>query len=208
MTDRLGYTIKRKPPSDKRAAKLPNGQSSEIVLPEAGVMLAVAFWLFGKGASRVAIHPDGMHAKQFDISAWLGGADFVKCKEIGANAHGGIYGSGSRTLEVSFKPGQGDVVAALDGQSICVETKGGCVNSNHSGQLSQLRSRMYEAVGSLFNPPEGATRLIAAVPAHRETRKLAKRMATRCHKAGIEIALVEQTGKVRLEKTHTRPQGS
>ena len=40
-------------------------------LSEAGVMLAVAEWMFGLGAEAVEIHPDGMHVKQFDMCGWF-----------------------------------------------------------------------------------------------------------------------------------------
>ena len=194
----MEFVFERPPPSEKRAAKLHKGQSHEVVLPEAGVMLAVAFWLFQSGASRVLIHPDGQHVAQFDIAAWLGYAGFEKVQAIGKTKHGGIYRCGADTLEVCFRPGCGDVVADVGGKNVCVEAKGGCINSNHAGQVSVLRSRMYEAVGSLFDPPESATRLIVAVPSHPVTERLAARMARRCRMGGVEIALVMQDGEVRV----------
>ena len=159
-------------------------------------MLAVALWLFERGASRVCMYPDGQHSKQFDIAAWLGAADFERIEAVGKTKHGGIYRCGDRTLEVRFKPGCGDVVAEVDGEHVCVEAKGGCINSDYAGEVSRLRSRMHEAVGSLFDAPETASRLIAAVPSHPATERLAARMATRCLEAGIEIALVAADGAV------------
>lgn len=197
-TDSVEFVLERPAPSKNRAAKIRDGQSNEVVLPEAGVMLAVSLWLFERGASRVFIYPDGQHVKQFDIAAWLDRAGFDKVKPIGTTKHGGIYRCGDRALEVRFRPGCGDVVAVVDGEQVCVETKGGCINSAYAGEVSRLRSRMHEAVGSLFDPPETATRLIAAVPSHPATERLAKRMANRCRKAGVEIALVGKDGAVRL----------
>ena len=159
-------------------------------------MLAVALWLFDCGASQVGIRPDGQHARQFDIAAWLDRAGFEKVQANGKTKHGGVYQQGDHTLEVRFKPGCGDVVAEVGGNNVCVEAKGGCINSNHAGQVSLLRSRMHEAVGSLFDPPETATRLIAAVPMHPVTERLAARIAPRSKRAGIEIALVETNGRV------------
>lgn len=36
-------------------------------LYEPAVMLAIAKWMFDCGAEEAYLHPDGMHAKQFDI---------------------------------------------------------------------------------------------------------------------------------------------
>ena len=159
-------------------------------------MLAVALWLFKRGASHVTIHPDGQHLRQFDIAAWLCCANFKKVKAIGKTKHGGVYRRGDHELEVRFTPGCGDVVAEVDGKYVCVEAKGGCINSKYAGLVSCLRSRMHEAVGSLFDSPETATRLIAAVPSHPKTEELAARIAPRCRRAGIEIALVGHDGTV------------
>lgn len=142
-------------------------------------MLAVAWWLFEQGASHVLIYLDGMHVKDFDVASWLQANDFTKVRTIGKTRHGGVYEYGDRTIEARFLPGFGDVVAQLDGEHIVVEAKGGCLNSHHAGLCSKLRRHLYEAVGSLLDAPE-ATRLVAAVPRHPETEKLAKRMAARC----------------------------
>ena len=40
----------------------------------------------------------------------------------------------------------------------------------------------------LLDSPDDADRLIAAVPLHRETLKIARRIAERCREVGIEIA--------------------
>ena len=34
-------------------------------------MVAVAQWMFAFGADMVCLHPDGIHAKEFNIRAWL-----------------------------------------------------------------------------------------------------------------------------------------
>ena len=160
-------------------------------------MLAVTRWLFEQGALRVSIHPDGMHVRDFDVAGWLHANDFNKVSSIGNTRHGGVYKCAERTVEVRFQPGCGDVVAQLGTDRIVVEAKGGCLNSRHPGLKSKLRTHLHEAVGSLFDPPE-ATRLIAAVPKHSETVKLASRMAPHCNAAGIEIALVSACGTVAL----------
>ena len=161
-------------------------------------MLAVAQWMFGLGAKNVYVCPDGMHAKQFDICKWLKNEGFQKTDQRGKTREAGTYARGSRTLDVEFSPGKGDVVAELRGRRVLVEAKGGIINTHHSGQKSRLRKHLYEAVGMLLDRPNGVDRLIAAVPLHPETEKLARRMAERCQVAGIEIALVSGTGEVKL----------
>ena len=161
-------------------------------------MLAVAQWLFKRGAMRVCIHPDGMHTRYFDLAGQLEQAGFRRMKSEGKTTHAGVWVRSDRTLEVHFQPGKGDVVADIGDQNIVVEAKGGCINSRYPGKLSQLRTRTYEAVGSLFNAPKTATCLIAAVPRHAETEKLARGMADRLREAGFLVALVSSTGEIRV----------
>ena len=137
-----------------------------------------------------------MHTKQFDIAGWLRSKGLIKVKYEGRTPHGGFYKCGDRTPDVHFRLGMGGVSADIDGERFLVEAKGGCVNWRHSGLLSQLRTRSYEAVGSRFDPLEITARLVAAVPRHSETEKLAYRIVARCRKAAIEIALVSPNGEV------------
>ena len=60
----VGLVTDREPPAGR--ASHCDGPL-ERHLSEAGVMLAVAEWMFGLGAEAVEIHPDGMHVKQFDM---------------------------------------------------------------------------------------------------------------------------------------------
>ena len=176
--------ITERQPTVKRADQCEGPK--EEVLSEAAVMLAVARWMFERGAARVCIHPDGMHVKQFDIAAWLRADGFCRSASEGKTPHAGIWVRDGKTLEVRFHPGKGDVVADFNDERIFVEAKGGCINSRYPGILSRLRTSLYEAVGSLFDAPAGVTRLIAAVPLHSETCKLAVKMTERCRAAGIE----------------------
>ena len=191
-----GFVTERTPPSVKRADGC--GGGPDLILTEAAVMLATAMWAFERGASTVDVHPDGMHVKQFDVAGWLERSGFDKIKCEGKTKHGGVYRRGNHTLGVRFRPGFGDVVADVGRERVCVEAKGGCINTKHAGEVSRLRSRMHEAVGSLFDPPEDASRLIAAVPRTPTTERLGQRMAKRCWRAGIEIALVSTDGSVSL----------
>ena len=161
-------------------------------------MLAIALWMFELGAEKVCLHPDGMHAKQFDICGWLKNKGFERIAKKGKTREAGTYVRSQQTLDVQFAPGRGDVTADLNGCHVVVEAKGGIINTRDPGQKSKLRKHLYEAVGMLLDGPKGADRLIAAVPLHGETQKIARRMAGRCRDAGIEIALVSGTGEVQL----------
>ena len=79
-----------------------------------------------------------------------------------------------------------------------VEAKGGIINTSNPGQKSKLRKHLYEAVGMLLDRSNKRDRLIAAVPLHPETEKIAHRMAGRCREIGIEIALVSGEGTIQL----------
>ena len=50
----------------------------------------------------------------------------------------------------------------------------------------------------LLASPDRADRLIAAVPLHRETEIIARKIAGKCREVGIEIALVSGTGNIQL----------
>ena len=167
-------------------------------LSEAAVMLAMAQWMFSRGTKTVKIHPDGMHAKHFDIRGWLETEAFERVGPLGPMREAGYYVKQGQSLSIEFKPGQGDVVGDVRGRRIVVEAKGGCINTRHPGQLSKLRRHIYEAVGMLLDRHEEVDRRIAAVPRHGETEKISRRMARRCHDAGIEIALVSDDGGVEL----------
>jgi hypothetical protein len=176
--------------------------SGEHHLTEMAVMLAVGEWLFKSGAREVTIHPDGMHLHGFDVPSWCVNRQFEQTAARGTTNVGGTYRRGQETLILYPRPGLGDVTATLNGVPVEVETKGGCINTTHSGQISRLRRGLFEAVGQLMSSPREGTRLIAAVPNHAETQKVAHRMAARCAAVGIEIALVDCEGNVSLMGTH------
>ena len=181
-------------PTPARAARCDGGV--ELHLTEPAVMLAMAHWLIDHGATEVEVHPDGMHLKQFDMGEWLSAQGFVKVKPLGRTEAGGVYENGDIAVTIDPRPGIGDVVAVIDGKRIEIEAKGGCINSRHPGPLSKLRKHLYEAVGMLLDSGSDTDRLIAAVPRHAETERVALRMAERCKAAGIEIALVSGDGSV------------
>lgn len=183
----------REPPPNRKGKQI---GEYERHMGEAAVMLAMAEWLFLQGATEVSIHPDGMHMKDFDIPGWLASAGFHRVSTTGSRGQSGSFMRGSHELTVHSRPGLGDIIAWIEGAQIEIEAKGGCVNSKHPGQLSRLRKGLHEAVGQLMGSPRSNTRLIAAVPYHSETEKLANRLSTRCKLAQIEIALVREDGTV------------
>jgi hypothetical protein len=190
----LSYVTRYVPP-EARKAKAAGGVEERLT--EAGVMLAIASHLLDQAReATVWIHPDGEHAKRFDIPAFLAGAGFEKVESKGSTAYGGTYRRGSETVIVDPRSGRGDVVGSLDGRKVVVECKGGTINSTHAGQLSRLRRGLCEAVGLLMTRPSDGAREIAAVPFAQETERLARRMADRCLEAGIEIALVRRDGAI------------
>ncbi|MCY3770197.1 MAG: hypothetical protein OXG56_12660 [Gammaproteobacteria bacterium] len=188
--------ITKKPPPRGRVGQC-DGDFEEH-LYEAAVMLAVAQWMFDRGANKVCLHPDGQHAKQFDIFEWLMDKGYERICKIGQTRDAGIYSRKHQTLVIEFKPGQGDIVTHLGDCRVVVEAKGGIINTRHSGQKSKLRKHLYEAVGMLLDERTDADRLIAAVPFHQETKRIACRMVGRCRDAGIEIALVSGSGEIQL----------
>jgi len=167
-------------------------------------MVAMAEWLFDQGAAHVRMHPDGMHLKHFDLPAFLVALGFKHGERSGKTAAGGRWLRDGRTLEVYPRPGLGDVVGEVEGQVVEVEAKGGVSNTLHPGQRSRLRRHLCEAVGQLLASDQSAARQIAAVPKHRETVALSRRMASRCRDAGIEIALVSEDGAIEFAKPAPR----
>lgn len=190
----MEYVTRHDPP-EKRRAKAQGGVEERLT--EASIMLAMAHYILDNATeAEVAIHPDGEHAKRFDIPAWLGNAGFEKTESLGGTSYGGTYRRGHETVIVNPRSGVGDVVGVVDGRSIVIECKGGTINSTHPGQLSRLRRGLCEAVGLLMARPFDGAREIAAVPWTPETERLAARMVSRCSRAGIELALVRRDGAI------------
>ena len=183
-----------KKPPEKRLSKAVGG--SEHHMSEAAVMLAFAMHLFARGAGQVSIHPDGEHGKRFEIQQWLATHGFVRQEGWGTTSYAGRYVNGNLVLEVYVKPGQGDVVANINGQMVVAECKGGIVNTRHAGQVSRLRKGLHEAAGQLLTRSGNGEINVAVVPHTITTRDLAIRMAPRANRAGISIALITSTGVV------------
>lgn len=190
----LQSLISMKEPPEKRLAKAEGGV--EHHMSEAAVMLAFAMHLFKHGAQKVSIHPDGEHGKRFEIQAWLATHGFTWREGWGTTSYAGRYLNGNLVLEVHVKPGQGDVVATIEGHPIVAECKGGIINTRHAGQVSRLRKGLHEAAGQLLTRSGIGEVNIAVAPLTNTTRDLAIKMAPRANRAGINIALVSATGVV------------
>ena len=190
--------IKTQTPYAARAVKAEGGV--EQYLTEGAVAVAFAMHLLRTvpGLKHVAIHPDGEHAKNFDFLGWLREQGFARESGIGTTAFAGLYRAATgQTILINPKAGVGDVVADIQGRSYVAECKGGVINSKHAGQLSRLRKGLCEAVGlSLATEPVEGRRQFAVVPKTATTAALAKNMAARARRAGIEIALVDGVGNV------------
>jgi len=93
------YAVPREAPESRRGK---HDRTHEEHFPEAAVMLAFAMHLFDRGAREVEIHPDGMHARMHDISAWLTSAGTRTL----ARPHGYLWQipcrSGSCSLEAAI----------------------------------------------------------------------------------------------------------
>jgi hypothetical protein len=169
---------------------------------EAAIMLAFAMHLFGSFADieEVRMHPDGMHGVgPFNIRAWLLRNGFEHKATHGATDYAGLYRhTDGRHLRISVQPGLGDVVAEGGKHKFFAECKGGIINTRHGGQLSRLRSGLYETIGHLIDHDRNGERLVAVVPRTPLTAKLAQRMDANLQKIGIEIALVDSNGTVAL----------
>jgi hypothetical protein len=164
---------------------------------EGAVMVAYAMHLLRTEATaEVAIHPDGMHGRQFDFSAWLKHQGFEQVSRTGTTNYGGIFADKQRRkIVVNPKSGLGDVVACASNTTISAECKGGIINTRHAGQNSKLYRGLCETVGLLMATPSPG-RQVAVVPYTEQTLRLAKRLAPRCTAAGIELALVKSRGEI------------
>jgi hypothetical protein len=187
--------IVEKNPPLKRVGKCIGGKEQHLT--EAAVMLAHAEHLFRTmpAVRRIELHPDGEHAKQFDIVQWLSARGFVPGEKLGKTTYGGTYVRGRQTIFVQPKSGQGDVAADIGTLKLIAECKGGIVNTSHAGQVSRLRKGLCGVIGQLMQIPKGG-RQVAVVPHTDGTLRLAQKLAQRAHDAGIEIALVDSKGRV------------
>ena len=112
-------------PPIKRRAFAEGGVERRLTEP--AVMLAFAFHLLECATEEalVTIHPDGEHAKIFEIAPFLAGCGFERIENLGRTMYGGRYVRGKHALIVNPTSGKGDVVGEVDGRRVIAECKGG-----------------------------------------------------------------------------------
>jgi hypothetical protein len=174
-------------------------------MPEAEVALRLAQFILslrGSGAlASVAI--DGASIKVgdaviFDIGCFMAATGWEQIKEpqVGRNTWTGAYRRGDKTIRVHSRPGEGDVVATVDGRRIVAECKKGpLVRKPGSPEYPLLTTALGQAL--LFEVSADDI-VVAAVPDTPVFRKLAETWRSRplVRRAGIRIALVARDGAV------------
>jgi hypothetical protein len=174
-------------------------------MPEAEVALRLAKFILslpGSGAmASVAI--DGASIKVgnaviFDIGRFMAGTGWEQIKEpqVGRNTRTGAYRRGDKTIRVHSLPGEGDVVATVDGRRIVAECKKGpLVHKARRTEHSLLTTALGQAL--LFDVSADDI-VIAAVPDTPVFRKFAETWRSRplVRRTGIRIALVARAGGV------------
>jgi hypothetical protein len=160
-----------------------------LSLPHSGAMASVAI----DGASiKVG------DAIVFDIGRFMAGIGWEQIREpqFGRNARTGAYRRGDKTIRVHSRPGEGDVVATIDGRRIVARCKkGSLVRKPGSPEYALLTAALGQAL--LFDVSADDI-VVAAVPDTPVFRKLAEtwRSRPRVRRAGIGIALVARGGAV------------
>jgi hypothetical protein len=189
----------REPPPNRR--KRCDGEF-EHHLTEGAVMISFAMYLMQNvpNLKHVTIYPDDEQGKRFDFRGWLSAQGFTLLQSRSATDYAGLYVSETgNSVLVNPNSGLTDVVADVDGKTFVAECKGGVLNTNHIGKLSQLRKGLCEAVGVSLSMPKAANRRqFAVVPRTKVTQRMAERLRTRANEAGIELALVDGQGVVHL----------
>lgn len=165
---------------------------------EAAVMLAFAMHIFEAypEVPEVFMHPDGEHAKVFDIRSWLERQGYSLVEKKGSTPYGGRYIQGQRVLHIAPSSGLGDVVALTKNGLIVAECKGSTLNSRNAGVKSKIRTGLQTAVAQLLMRNEPGERHIAVVPYHKDAELLAKKLAPRLKLVSIEVAFVRENGEV------------
>jgi len=182
------------PPPNRQGA---GTGTKEKHLTEAAVMLAYGMHLLRTVPElrKIELFPDGEHGKRFKIANWLSTHGFTLQESWGKTTYCGNWTGEAGSIIVASIPGHGDVVAETGQGMIIAECKGGIVNTKQSGPTSRLRRGLCEAVGLLMARPKSG-RQVAVVPYTESTLKLAKKLISRARDAAIEIALVDEKGRV------------
>jgi hypothetical protein len=163
---------------------------------EGAVMLAYAMHLLRtEPVQEVLIHPDGQHARQVDFPGWLEKHGFHRTITARTPFSGTYQDAEGRQIVIHPRSGLSDLTAEANGVRIEAECKGGAIETRHPGRLSKLDKSMCEIIGRLMMKAPGG-RLVAVMPKAEVTLRIGRKLAPRCAKAGIEIALVGPNGEV------------
>ena len=174
-------------------------------MPEAEVALRLAEFILslpGSGAmASVAI--DGASIKVgdaviFDIGRFMAGTGWEPIKEPQVSRHAwtGTYRRGDKTIRVHSRPGEGDVVATVDGHRVVAEcTKGPLIRKVGSPEYLLLTTALGQAL--LFEVIADDI-VVVAVPDTPVFRKLTETWRSRplVRRSSIRIALVARDGVV------------
>ncbi len=174
-------------------------------MPEAEVALRLAEFILSLPASgaMASVAIDGASIKVgdgviFDISHFMAATGWEQTKEpqTGRNAWTGAYRRGDKTIRVHSRPGEGNVVATVDGRRIIAKcSKGPLARKPGRAEHSLLTVALAEAL--LFEIAADDI-VVAAVPDAPVFRTLAETWRRRplVRRAGIRIALVARDGAV------------
>jgi hypothetical protein len=160
-----------------------------LSLPHSGAMASVAI-------DRASIKIGD--AIVFDIGRFMArtGWEPIKEPQFGRNARICSYRRNDKTIRVHSRPGEGDVVATIDGRRIVARCKRGTlIRKPGSPESALLTAALGQAL--LFDVSPGDI-VVAAVPETPAFRRLAEAWRERplVKKAGIRIALVARNGTV------------
>jgi hypothetical protein len=174
-------------------------------MPEAEVALRLAEFILSLPGSgpMASVAIDGASIKVgdaviFDIGRFMAGTGWEQTKEpqVGRNAWTGAYRRGDKTIRVHSRPGEGDVVATVNGRRIVAECKKGpLVRKPGSPEYPLLTTALGQAL--LFEVSADDI-VVAAAPDTPVFRKLAETWRSRplVRRAGIRIVLVGRDGTV------------
>jgi hypothetical protein len=160
-----------------------------LSLPHSGALASVAI----DGASiKVG------DAIVFDIGRFMAGIGWeqIKAPQFGRNARAGAYRRNDKIIRVHSRPGEGNVVATIDGRRIVAQCeKGPLIRKPGSPENALLTAALGQAL--LFDVSADDI-VVTAVPDTPVFRKLAEIWRSRplVRRAGIRIALVARDGAV------------
>ena len=134
----------------------------------------------------------------FDIGRFMAGIGWEQIREpqFGRNPRTGAYRRNDKTIRVHSRPGEGDVVATIDGRRVVAQCKkGSLVRKPGSPEYALLTPALGQAL--LFDVSADDI-VVTAVPDTPVFRKLAETWRRRplVRRAGILVALVARDGAV------------